>query len=304
MRVAQPRPSRYEFSKVTANFTNGGDECAGWLYRPDRPAEPPVVVMAAGFGSRRSFGLPAIAERFAARGYAVYLFDYRNFGDSEGEPRHLVVPGRQLSDWQAAVERVRTLPNLDHGRVALWGTSLSGGHVINVAAEDPRIAAVVAQTPYVDGRAVARNKGLGFLAKSLGAGLKDRLLSVAGRTSTVPVVGDPSEFAVLNEPGSKSGFFDLVPPRSDWQNETPARTFLSMPRYRPVKNAGDVSCPTLLLAGERDNIVPPSSVERAADKLSDATLVRMPVGHFDVFDGDAFEEAFGHELAFLDARLR
>jgi hypothetical protein len=30
----------------------------------------------------------------------------------------------------------------------------------------------------------------------------------------------------------------------------------------------------------------------------------MPVGHFDVFVGDAFEEAFAHELAFLDARLR
>ena len=41
----------------------------------------------------------------------------------------------------------------DPERVALWGVSLSGGHVISIAAEDPRIAAVSALVPMVDGRA-------------------------------------------------------------------------------------------------------------------------------------------------------
>jgi pimeloyl-ACP methyl ester carboxylesterase len=65
-----------------------------------------------------------------------------------------------------------------------------------------------------------------------------------------------------------------------------------------------VTCPTLLVAGEHDNILPMASVEKAADELPDATLVRMPMGHFDVYGGEEFEQAFGHQLSFLDTVLR
>ena len=45
------------------------------------------------------------ARRFVEAGYAVYLFDYRNFGDSEGQPRHWVDPFRHLKDWDAAIRQ-------------------------------------------------------------------------------------------------------------------------------------------------------------------------------------------------------
>lgn len=75
-------------SSVDSPFYSHGLRCAGTLELPARAKRPPVIVMAHGFGAIRAAGLYDFAERFVKAGYAVFLFDYRSFGDSEGEPRH------------------------------------------------------------------------------------------------------------------------------------------------------------------------------------------------------------------------
>jgi uncharacterized protein len=40
------------------------------------------------------------------------------------------------------VAHARSLPGVDPDKIVLWGMSLSGGQVISLAVEDPRIAAV------------------------------------------------------------------------------------------------------------------------------------------------------------------
>lgn len=75
-----------EIIRRDESFRSQGESCAGWLYRPDSAETPPVVVMAHGFGGERTWRLPAFAERFAEQGLATFLFDYRTFGASEGEP--------------------------------------------------------------------------------------------------------------------------------------------------------------------------------------------------------------------------
>ena len=71
-------------------FTSGTDRVSAWLYRPDSADPVPLLVMAHGLGAVRTMRLDAYAERFSAAGYACLVFDYRNFGDSEGEPRQLL----------------------------------------------------------------------------------------------------------------------------------------------------------------------------------------------------------------------
>ena len=132
-------------------FSSNGVRCAAWLYE----GGPACVVMAHGFGGVRVARLDAYAERFAAAGYSVLVFDYRNFGDSGGEPRQLLSVAMQLDDWRAAVAYARSLDGVDPDRIALWGTSFSGGHVMVIAAEDARIAAAISQNPFVDGAAHA-----------------------------------------------------------------------------------------------------------------------------------------------------
>lgn len=139
-------------------FTSGTDRCHAWLYMP-APAEagtPPVLVMAHGLGAVKELRLGAFAERFQAAGYACLVFDYRYFGDSDGEPRELLSIRRQREDWRAAVAFARSLPHIDHDRVVLWGTSFGGGHAIATAADDHAVVAAIAQCPFTDGLASAR----------------------------------------------------------------------------------------------------------------------------------------------------
>src|SRR5271157_4428005 len=131
-------------------FTSGEDRVSAWLYRPANGDRAPLVVMAHGLGAVRTMRLDAYAERFSAAGYACLVFDYRNFGDSEGRPRQLLDIGMQLADWAAALAFARTLDGIDHNRIGLWGTSFGGGHVIATAARLPGIAAVVSQCPFTD----------------------------------------------------------------------------------------------------------------------------------------------------------
>lgn len=298
---SRQRPSRESFSKVRVRFESNGEECVGSLYRPDGATNPPVVVMAPSLGSERTFGYPKVAERLAERDYAVLLFDYRNFGDSEGTPENLVSPSRHVADWREAVATVRDFEGIDGSRVVLWGYSFGGGHALTVAAEDPRIAAVVATAPFVDGRTWLKSNSLTYTLKATAAGVRDKLQSLVDGPHTVPIVGDPDQFAVLNQPGAKAGLYGFVPDGSGWKNACPARVFLSLPFYRPITSADDVRCPTLLVGGTDDDVVPVSNVESAADAVPNARFVRLPTDHFGYFDGPTFEETVGLQLTFLDA---
>ncbi|WP_277553432.1 alpha/beta hydrolase [Halobaculum limi] len=291
------RPSRERFSTRRLTFTVDSDTCVGTLYRPRDVDDPAVVVLAHGFAAEAAFGLDRIAERLAGAGYAAFTFDYRGFGKSEGTP--VVLPSRQLDDWRGAIDRVREVDVLGDG-LALWGVSLAGGHVVTVATERTDVDAVVARTPFADGRALLRSKSPGFLLKATVAGLRDRVGGLVRRHHEVKVYGRTEEFAVLNEPGALDGYSSLIPRNSTWQNRTRARTLLALPRYRPVTVAEDVACPTFVVAGTDDEVVPYATAERLADALPESSLLALPMGHFDSWDA-RFTEVLAHEVAFLDA---
>ena len=331
--------SREEFSKVRVEFESDGVDCEGWLYRPDRPRDPPIVVMGPGLAAERTFGYPAYAERLAAAGYAAFLFDYRGFGASGGDPRGLVSVRRQLDDWSAALARVRHLNGVDTDRVAVWGASLAGGHALRLAASDHRVDAVVAQSPMVDGRAVLRANGPRWLARAFAASARDRLGGLLGRRHRIPVVpelattdapapgvtgggpdlsaggaeGEDDEgglvepdptFALLPHRDLASDFRDLVPLRSDWENSVPARAVGDLWGYRPAETVAGMTVPTLLLTGSDDQVVPVESVTAAAATLPESSLVTLPTGHLDLFESPWRERALGHQLTFLDGALR
>lgn len=292
-----------------ADFESGGDRCAGWLYLPTLPDEPPpVVVMAHGLGGERAWRLPAYAERFGELGLAVLLFDYRGFGESDGEPRHVIDPSAQLADWATAVDHARSLDAVDGSRLALWGTSFSGGHVVRTAADDGDVDAVVAQVPFSDGRAntlhVMREGGLSYARAAMGASARDAVRRLTRRDPYyVPVAADPDAFGVLNTPGALDGFQSIVDDEEDLANECAARLLFSIPWYRPVSSARDVDCPVFVAEATEDRIVPSGTVDALVDRLPDVERVRYDTNHFGVYTGDTFERVVAREGEFLARHL-
>ena len=257
--------------------------------------------MGHGLGGIRESGLAAYAERFAQAGFPSLVFDYRHFGDSQGEPRHLGSIPRQLEDWRSAIQFARQLPGVR--QVALWGTSFSSGHVMVVAAGDPEVVAVIAQNPMLDGRSAflqaAGRVGPWMVLRTTAVALLDTLGGLFGRLPRlIPIAAAPGSLGFLTAPDSLAGYLALSPAYA--RNELAARLALATASYRPVKYAHLVRCPVLLQICERDSVAPPAAALATAQMLgSRARVESYPIGHFDIYFGEHFERAVGEQIHFL-----
>lgn len=283
-------------------FVSSGTTCAAWLYQPDGPGPHPIVVMAHGFSATRELRLDTYAERFQAAGLGVLLFDYRHFGASDGRPRQLLDIRRQLDDWRAAIRYARNLAWTD--RIALFGSSYSGGHVVTLAAEDPGIAALVAQCPFSDGIATLRRIGLPTALRLTGHGLLDQVRALLGRSPHyLPAVAEPGGLGMMNTADAKAGMHALLPAGTRWENRVAARIGLRVPLYRPGRKAARVRCPGLWCITDHDTLCPAENTAAYAARAPRAEVKRYPIGHFDIYVGEAFERAVADQTEFLRRHL-
>src|ERR1700690_3458782 len=244
-------------------FNSVGDRISAWLYPPAGDGDAPLLVMAHGLGAVRTMRLDAYAERFRAAGYACLVFDYRNFGDSEGAPRQLIDIRMQLQDWTVAVAYARTLAGIDPNRIGLWGTSFSGGHVIATAARLPGIAAVVAQCPFTDSIASLGTWSPLLSPRVTALAVRDLIAArLGGSPVMVPTAGNPGEVALMTAPDAYPGYLKLVPDGTSLRNEVAARIGVKLLPYRPGRLAAKVPCPILFCVCETDTVAPSGPTPR------------------------------------------
>lgn len=156
-----------------ADILSEGTRMAALVFAPKEPESDrlPTIVMSHGWGGTAS-SLRPDAIRFARAGYLVVAFDYRGWGASDSrliadgppekregklvsevkEVREVVDPIDQTTDLLNAIGWVAGEAQCDTDRIGLWGSSFSGGHVVYVAARDPRVKAFVSQVGSMDGR--------------------------------------------------------------------------------------------------------------------------------------------------------
>jgi fermentation-respiration switch protein FrsA (DUF1100 family) len=288
--------------RENVRFDNGDTWCAAWHYPGTNGA---CVVMAGGFAVTKEPGTDLFAERFHDAGFSVLAFDYRRLGRSGGTPRQVVSVRAQLADWQAAIAFARTLPGVDPTRLAVWGFSASGGHVLRVAARNPHLAAAIAQTPNADGLAAARNAARYqtplALLRLTGLGILDAVGGLLGRPPVlVPLAGEPGTVAVLATPDGRDGNAALNPGNRypGWRQAVAARSALRLVFYRPGRAASRIRCPLLVVVCDEDRSALADPAIRAARRVPRGELVRLAGGHYEPFLG-GHEHAVAAELAFL-----
>lgn len=297
--------------RLDARIPIGGTDLGAWHYASssDRLADDtgrPCVVMVHGLGCTRDSGLEPFAEAFADAGADVLLFDPRGLGDSGGEPRQRIDPAAQRADIAAAIAHARSLEGVSPERIVAWGASFSGGHVLQVAAEDPRLAAVVLVTPAADGLAALRStlarNGVAHGAKLTAAGQRDLLAGLRGRARvTVPIAGSPDALALISTPHNAERMLEIAGPT--WRNEVCADLLLKLGTYRPGRHATKIACPAFVHCADADELVPPASVMWAARRAR-AEVRHLPCDHLDLYPGGPqHERAIEHQVAFLERTL-
>ena len=165
------------------------------------------------------------------------------------------------------------------------GARLSGGHVLAVAAGDPRIAAVVSQAPFTDAIPALLCVPPTNVVRLTVAGLWDQLCGWLGRPPHLaPAVGEPGTLAAMTAADAKPGFEGIVPSESLWRNEFAVRLMLRFPFYRPGLKAAQLNMPVLVCVCENDATTPPAPTVKAAERAPRGELRSYPYGHFDIYN--------------------
>ena len=305
---AAPSGSEDEWRREV-RFRVDDEEVVGWLYLPRGAKGPvPCVVLNNGLGGTRDIVVGPYARRFAAAGLAALTYDYRHFGDSAGEPRQLYLSDLQIDDCRGAVAHARSLPEIDAGRIAIWGTSACGGYGLVVAAEDGDIACVCSQCASLDhgadGKLIFQREGIGYFLRLLIHAARDKGRARFGLSPHhIGIVGRPHTPALLTAPGVLE---DCAPVfGAGFRNELCARVMVT-PHGRTAADVIErVRCPVLIQICEKDPLVSlEGSLKMAARLGRPAEVKRYPIGHFDIYQRDHFERAVADQVEFLCRHLR
>ena len=330
-----------------------GEKCHAWLYYSKVPVSPvdgdpqqhesssssssssrnklpPVVLMAPGLGTQKDFGLDRYAERFVQAGFAVFMFDYRNFGASEGKPRNWISPKRHIEDYHAALDYIESSSSsssssssndlrdkVDTSSIALWGTSFSGGHVLEVASQrsnDTNIIGVVSQVPHLSGKVAAKNgikqRGLVKVARLVVAALQDTARSFVGLPPVgAKIIGSGDDIAIMSvSPEDHARYVAKQPAQKlgGWINQTPARILLEIRFYSPIETLqkkeskkNNISVPVLLIGAALDDLCPPDLIEKASSLIPRSILIVREGTHFQIYEPQNWKEMADEMVQFF-----
>lgn len=86
------------------------------------------------------------AQRYAAHGYGVLLFDYRGFGASEGK----LSPAHFYEDGQSALNYLLHAKKIPPQKLVLWGYSMGNAACLHTAVKNAAVPfkAVILQSPF------------------------------------------------------------------------------------------------------------------------------------------------------------
>ena len=279
---------------------HGGVALRGWLYIPDAAtAAGSGVVMAHGFSGVKEQALDRYAEVFCDAGLVALVYDHRNFGASDGEPRQLINPWAQARDYRHALGWLAERPEVDADRLAVWGTSYSGGQVAVLGALDERVKAVVSNVPFTGYPGVDYDTRDGcfeaireaFLDES-GNGPADAG-EVMGPITLVTEEGSGDE-SMFGE-GEASELFIRTDENgvSSWQNFVSVQNAVGgNPPWDPGYAFAHLAAPLLMVIASRDTVAAADLALGAFERAPEPKLLHLvDCSHFAAYDGEYFDSA-------------
>ena len=241
------------------SFVSEGARLRGYLHRPDAGADRlPFIVQGPGWlGLADAKLYVPYHQAFTDAGFAVLIFDYRGFGESEGD-RGTVSPTWQLEDWRNALAYMRGRVDMDGARAAIFGSGgTGGGNAVLAAAAEPDVRATISQVPVADGRdwlhrMRPEHEWVAFLA----AVETDRRERAAGRAG---ITVHPREGIMVETPERRASSV-----KSDVDARIPSAVPLASAHgileYRPIDAAARVR--GLMVIGVEDDAVTPTDHAR------------------------------------------
>jgi fermentation-respiration switch protein FrsA (DUF1100 family) len=241
--------------------------------------------------------LDRFAEVFAQAGLGALVYDNRNFGASDGEPRLEIDPWAQVHDYRHAITIARGLSEVDRDRIGIWGSSYSGGHVLAVGAIDRRVRCVVSQVPLISGWHLARRLiRADMIAPTQEMFDADREARYRGEPPAMIAVvsDDPNVPCGLPTADSFQWFTETARTRApSWRNETTLRTVEMFTEYEPGAYIDKIApTPLLMVVAAKDHLTVVDQALGAYNQALEPKAIEvLPGGHFEAYTDPGFGPA-------------
>lgn len=265
-------------------YSEGFRLSALWRTPDGRPGPYRAIVQGPGWlGLKDAKLYVRYHEALTERGFAVLVFDYRGFGDSEG-PQDVISPRSQLQDLVNAVTYLTTRDDVIADAIGVFGSGgTGGGNAVLLAGADPRVRAAVSQVPVADGRdwlhrMRPEHEWLRYLAQ-LEEDRRERVLTGKGR-----LVHPREEIMIPTDERRATTI------KSDVDDRVPTKVSLASAdeilEYRPIDAATGLTTPLLIVAVEDDATTPTDHAERlyAAAAGSKQLIMQRNTTHYAAYD--------------------
>lgn len=305
METLRHSPADLTCDSERTGFYSQGVWCGATLHRPANAGHDalPAILMLHGWGGVQDALTVSYYEEFTRAGFMVMTFDYRGWGESAGVPRQTISAPQRMRDADAALAFLKSLPGVDPSRIVLWGTSFGGGHAVDLAADHPELAGLIAQVPMLDGMAAVRAVPFLRLMQFGIYAIADMLK--LGRPIYIPVVSEPGALSSMDRDDAyKALMLAEISVGRKYNNRVAARSLMTMGPYRPFKRLKDIKIPTLLLGATEDTVAP--FVETAVRKLNNSylTVATIKANHFEPYFEPFFSDVVSRQLSFLKEIVR
>jgi pimeloyl-ACP methyl ester carboxylesterase len=248
------------------SFYSEGETLQGILRTPDTGDGPfRGIVQGPGWMGLKDANLYLpYHEALTAAGFAVLIFDYRGFGDSECRS-DLLIPSMQLEDLINAVTYLAARDDIDSDNIGTFGSGgTGGGNAIVLAASDDRVRCAVSQVPVADGedwlhRMRSEHEWVSFLER-LETDRTTRVMTGSGE------LVHPREEIMVPTPERRA-----TNVKGDVDSRTPTavqlRSAEAILTYKPIDLVSSVAPTALMIIAVEDRVT-----EEAGDAAAHHTL--------------------------------
>ncbi len=289
--------SEVKMKKV--EFNSEGAKLVGNLFYPknyDEGRTYPAVVVSGSWTTVKEQMAGLYAEKLADEGFVTLAFDFRNFGESEGEPRFYESPGMKKVDVENAVSFLEGLSEVDNQRIGAFGVCAGAMYTLMAASEDDRIKSVVTTASWLhDAEAVKLFYGgeEGVNSKIEAAQNAKREYAENGTVQYIPSISTEDESAAMFGPYD----YYLNPERGaipEWSNDKFAvMSWEDWLTTDPMPTADKLSQPTLMI--HSDGAVLPQYTKNYFDRVASEdkelywmeTELESPYHQFSYYDQDS-----------------
>lgn len=278
-------------------FYSEGALLKAHLYVPENVSgSVPAILMCHGFAGVKELLLPGFADKFCNAGFVVLCFDYRGFGESEGD-RGILQPALQQTDIRNALSFLYTIPEVDNTKIALWGTSFGGSNVVAVAAVDKRVKCVTAQLAFSNGE----RSILGAKSEEE----KEKILATIQRSLEKKVTQNREMMMPINKfltDEQSLAFFEKYKDSFPALHEkVPFLTMKEVIEYKSEELIKKVSVPVLIVGAENDIVNPMFESVQLFENANEPKELYTVKGatHYEVYEGKHLDEVSDKQISFF-----